>query len=341
MSFYEAHLADFDRKFLDSKLSDFVIRCQGEEFRVHKFVLSARSPVFDAMFQSEMSESVKGEIRIDDADNDVFKEMLRYMYCAKVEDSFTKFKELLVAANKYQVEDLVKYCGTKVVESLNKDNALQIGVFAELHNAEDLMKECVKLILSNKPESLHQNWKDQVKGSPKMMQEIIQQLLNDTGTGSKVFEISRYYITYYITHGWTTGITSALAFKVDSKMQLCGIGIFGSNVDKENLAVDIKVRDDNNFIREEYKTFKSQGSYSLIQLLFTKPVPIEANKYHITAKNSVGKLYFGKNFKDIVEFEDVNANLVKLKVTFYPSHHDTYGYGQTGLFPALYFSKYY
>ena len=188
----------------------------------------------------------------------------------------------MVLADKYQVLELVKYCGTKLAKTVNNDNAFQMGSFAETHNAEDLMKECVKLILSNKPESLHQNWKDQVKGSPKMMQEIIQQLLNDTGTGSKVFEISRYYITYYITHGWTTGITSALAFKVDSKMQLCGIGIFGSNVDKENLTVDIKVRDDNNFIREEYKTFKSQGSYSLIQLLFTNPVPVEANqKYQI------------------------------------------------------------
>ena len=50
-----------------------------------------------------------------------------------------------------------------MVESLNKDNVLQIGVFAELHNAEDLMKECVKFIIDNKPGSLKKNWKEHVK----------------------------------------------------------------------------------------------------------------------------------------------------------------------------------
>ena len=79
-----------------------------------------------------MMESVKGEINIDDADKDVLKEMVRYIYSVKVEENFDKYKELLVLANKYKVEDLIKYCGTKVVESLNTDNVLQIGVFAEL-----------------------------------------------------------------------------------------------------------------------------------------------------------------------------------------------------------------
>ena len=114
------------------------------------------------MFQSKMMESVKGEIKIDDTDEDVLKEMLRYIYSVKVEEKFEKFKELLVLADKYQVEDLIKYCGTKVVESLNTENVLQIGVFAELHNAEDLMQECVKFIIMNNSDSLKKNWKDEV-----------------------------------------------------------------------------------------------------------------------------------------------------------------------------------
>ena len=189
MCFGEGVLSKFGRMFLDPQLSDCVILCQGEEFRVHKFALFSQSPVFAAMFQAGMSESVKGEIRVDDTDKDVLKEMLRYMYSAKVEDSFTKYKDLLVVSNKYQVQDLIKYCGTRLVESLNKDNVLQIGVFAELHNAEDLMKECVKFIMDYKDDIFNENWKDVVKESPKMMQEIIQLLLRESS--SKVYEISR------------------------------------------------------------------------------------------------------------------------------------------------------
>ena len=157
---------------------------------------------------------------------------------------------------------------------------------------------------------------------------------------SNIFEISR--LSNNITHGWTAGITSALAFQVDSKIQLCGIGIFGSSVDKENLAVDIKVLDGNGCLLEESKTFKSLGSYSPIKLIFTNPVQIEASKkYHITAKNSGGKFYYGVNLKTNVDFDDVNADPVKLKVTFSGSRHDTNNYVQTGIIPTIYFSKLY
>ena len=153
MSCAKALVEDIGKLFLDPdpQFSDVVLLCQGEETRAHRVILSTRSPVFRAMLQSEMSECVTGKIQIADANKDVFEEMMRYMYCAKVDEKFTQFKELLILADKYQVDELIKYCGTKMVESLNKDNVLQIGIFAELHNAEDLMKECVKFIIDNKP----------------------------------------------------------------------------------------------------------------------------------------------------------------------------------------------
>ena len=179
MSCVEALSSDLGNIFLDPQSSDIVLICQEEEIRAHKLILSARSPVFRAMLQTDMSERANGEIKINDADKDVLKEMVGYLYTAKVEEKFTKYKELLILANKYEVEELIKLCGTKVAESLNDDNALQVGVFAELHNAEDLMKACVKYIMDNKPNSLNQNWEDLVKGSPKMMAEMIRHLLDD------------------------------------------------------------------------------------------------------------------------------------------------------------------
>ena len=73
-------LKDMGNLLLDTETSDVVLLCQGEEIRVHKSILNARSPVFRAMLQSPMLESTKGEVRIEDADKDVLKEMLSYIY---------------------------------------------------------------------------------------------------------------------------------------------------------------------------------------------------------------------------------------------------------------------
>ena len=183
MSCIKALSSDLGNMFLDPQFSDIVLLCQEEEIQAHKMILSARSPLFRAMLKTEMPGSVKGEIMImiENADKDVLKEMVGYFYTAKVGEHFTKYKELLILANKYEVEELKKFCGTKVIELLNNDNVLQVGTFAELHNAEDLMKACVKYIVVNKPSSLNQSLEeDLVKRSPKMMIEMIRQLLKKT-----------------------------------------------------------------------------------------------------------------------------------------------------------------
>ena len=80
---------------MDPKTSDLVLVCQGEEIKAHRCILSARSPVFSAMLQSNMLESINSKIKIDDADKDVLKEMLWYMYKCEVDKDFKIFKDLL------------------------------------------------------------------------------------------------------------------------------------------------------------------------------------------------------------------------------------------------------
>ena len=65
--------------------------------------------------------------------------MVKYMYTAKIDPSYTRVKELLVLANKYQVLELVNLCSSKIFESLREDNALEIGMFGEMHNSEILI----------------------------------------------------------------------------------------------------------------------------------------------------------------------------------------------------------
>ena len=236
---------------------------------------------------------------------------------------------MLVLANKYELEDLIKYCGTKVLKSLNTENALEIGTFAELHNAEDLLQQCVKFIIMNKIDSLKKNWKDQLKGSPKMMLEIIQQLVDDD-----IHEISRMGQGATIQLGGVQA--SAVKFQLNSKRILRGISIFGSQNENQNLDVVIKVFNDvKTLLYEEPLKFKSRGCPLPIQVLFTKSFPIEANEvYHMTTIVSGGQTYYGFNLKQVVNFEDPGKG--SFKVTFSNSHH---GNGDVGLVPDFYFSK--
>ena len=50
-------LEELGRLFFDKQFPDVKIECDGQTFDCHKAILAARSPVFMAMFQSNMKES--------------------------------------------------------------------------------------------------------------------------------------------------------------------------------------------------------------------------------------------------------------------------------------------
>ena len=110
------------------------------------------------MLGSDMVEKMNGVIDIKDACVDVVKQMVRYIYIAKIDHNYKRFKELLVLANQYQVSQLVNYCSSKIFESIDEDNVLEIGMFGEMHNSEDLINRCAKYISYDMKGSLNEDW---------------------------------------------------------------------------------------------------------------------------------------------------------------------------------------
>jgi len=62
-----------------------VIEVGEKQFQVHKLILSTRSPVFEAMFNSELSESKQNLVKISEVGIEVFEKLLRYIYTGSVE----------------------------------------------------------------------------------------------------------------------------------------------------------------------------------------------------------------------------------------------------------------
>lgn len=88
-------------KLLTSKnFSDFQFKIGNKKFNVHKNILSARSPVFEAMFKHGLKESNEKQTEITDVEVDVFEAMLKYIYTNKIPDLEDSATDLLMAANK-------------------------------------------------------------------------------------------------------------------------------------------------------------------------------------------------------------------------------------------------
>ena len=91
---------------------DVDIHASGESLHAHSVVLIARSPVFAAMLQANMTEGATGVIEVTDVDAVTFSRMLDYMYTDCIKDvNFESDAEavglLLQASAKYELTGLV------------------------------------------------------------------------------------------------------------------------------------------------------------------------------------------------------------------------------------------
>lgn len=102
------HECDFNQLWKSGKLSDVTLVVgSGCSFRVHKAILSARSPVFEAMFEHDMRENEENSVEITDVAAEVLEKLLGYIYTGKVPFELDRFApELLMAADK--VRTLIK-----------------------------------------------------------------------------------------------------------------------------------------------------------------------------------------------------------------------------------------
>ncbi|GFU17600.1 speckle-type POZ protein [Nephila pilipes] len=92
-----------------------------------------RSPVFSAMFSSEMEESRKNKVDITDVDVTALRLMLKYVYTGKVENlTVSSAGDLLYAADKYQLKGLKTRCSDYLKSTVSIENVLGILSLGDL-----------------------------------------------------------------------------------------------------------------------------------------------------------------------------------------------------------------
>ncbi|XP_062849882.1 kelch-like ECH-associated protein 1A isoform X2 [Trichomycterus rosablanca] len=101
------------------------------DFKVHKLVLAACSPYFKAMFTSNFRECQAPEVTLRDVCPQVISWLVDYAYTSRITVGENCVLHVLLAAMRYQMEDVAKACCDFLTKNLEPPNVIGITRFAE------------------------------------------------------------------------------------------------------------------------------------------------------------------------------------------------------------------
>ncbi|GIY92562.1 TD and POZ domain-containing protein 3 [Caerostris extrusa] len=141
MGFQKDSLMELSKDFLHlldqgaSSFADMNLKCGFVTVPAHKSILAARSPVFAAMFETEMIENLTNVVDITDMDVCALRNMLTFMYSGRIENlTIASAGDLLFAADKYQLQGLKSICRDFLKSKLSLQNVLMILAAGDLYD---------------------------------------------------------------------------------------------------------------------------------------------------------------------------------------------------------------
>lgn len=191
--------ADFGALLEKCHLTDMVALVglkHQKEFQVHKAILAARSPVFEAMFASDLEEAKQNRVEITDIEPEVFELLLRYIYSDRVPQESDYALELCIAADKvsvsiviwcqipnltisltqYQLVQLKAACELLLLESISLESVSSVLLFADLYSANQLKTACIDYFTAHSKEVMATEGWAGVKAKPELVLEVLYKL---------------------------------------------------------------------------------------------------------------------------------------------------------------------
>ncbi|KAH9364050.1 hypothetical protein HPB48_016388 [Haemaphysalis longicornis] len=140
---------DLDHLLASRRFSDVVLTVGGKDIHAHKNILSARCPVFAAMFEHKMKENNQGRVEITDCDFEVFREVVEFIYTGRASELNKMAEQVLVAADKYDLGRLKAMCEDILCSKLSVETAVDMLELAYTHNAHQLKANALLFIKAN------------------------------------------------------------------------------------------------------------------------------------------------------------------------------------------------
>ena len=158
----------------DMPFTDFELICDSEVFPVHRFMLAARSSVFEAMFKHKNTLEVKnGNVEVNDVDPKTLRTTLNFIYTDEVSDDDIS-TDLLAAADKYNLSTLFSKCENRLCYEITVFNAGKYFMTGYLHCAKKLKDHAANFILENFKAVKNTNEFKLVSKDPKALMELLE-----------------------------------------------------------------------------------------------------------------------------------------------------------------------
>lgn len=122
---------------------DCVLKIKEKEFPCHRLVLAACSPYFRTMFLSELEESKKREINLEDVEPEIMGKILHYIYTSEIDITEQNVQDIFSVANMFQIPSIFTVCVSFLQKRLCLSNCLAIFRLG-------LMLDCPRLAVASR-----------------------------------------------------------------------------------------------------------------------------------------------------------------------------------------------
>ena len=172
---------DYLKRLESGKDADVTFSVNGEKIMAHKTVLTTRSTYFDIMFHSDMKENRSNEIEVVDANPDVVKGMLYFLYGGLPPKNLAEIAfELYVIADKYNLVKLRSICESSICDNLNAENVVDTLLLAEKYARENMKSLARAFFKANigEVEKAKEN-QEKLKNDPDFLFKLVVRLCHD------------------------------------------------------------------------------------------------------------------------------------------------------------------
>ena len=130
-----------------------LVPIRGDPIPAHRLVLSSVSPFFQSMFTLDLRESREKDVHLYDIDHGTLSAVVAFCYGEEVRvaagersELDDNLLELLAAADRLQITELIDSCTRSLVAQLRPENVLEMRAFAEVYRCTELAQQCTLLI---------------------------------------------------------------------------------------------------------------------------------------------------------------------------------------------------
>lgn len=144
-----------EQLFLSEYQSDVVFRVgsTGQLIHAHKLILTVASEVFFAQFNGGFAEAkqdnCENPIVIEDIEPEIFTQVLRFIYCEKIQLTADNIMDVYCASQKYLLTGLNRVCKAFLKTTLNQANVMKIFNANRRYGLTNVDEICLKIIQDN------------------------------------------------------------------------------------------------------------------------------------------------------------------------------------------------